>query len=382
MCGVVGVIPKGRHGFNRDEQKVFYEMLLADMVRGYDATGIIAVQNNSDFSIMKEASLSSTFVPSFIESPVYNNVYQTGCAAIGHNRARTVGENSDENAHPFVVDDTFAMVHNGTLRNHKLFHDTTVDSEALAMLFKAAMDEDNYVQALSEAIWKVNGAFACIWFDQKRRQIGIVRNTERPLYLVDCEKTVLISSELGLPLWIAERNNMKVVSSQPVKDNVLYLFDMSKGGALMEEFPLSQRPLPIPVVAKEVNGVTKTMATILDTSHGDAASKSRFKRLRNKWVGKRAVFCMDDWVEKNYPAEGGTEILLLGNCNNTEELKSVRHTAKGVINMNDLDMTIKSVDDQFKWTGLISSMEFNVKQRQIEIQFTDLKPLVRLETVH
>ena len=382
MCGIVGVIPKGRHGFNRDEQKVFYEMLLADMVRGYDATGVIAVQNNSDFSIMKEASLSSTFVPSFIGSPVYNNVYQTGCAAIGHNRARTVGENSDENAHPFVVDGTFAMVHNGTLRNHRLFHDTTVDSEALAMLFKAAMDEDDYVQALSEAIWKVNGAFACIWFDQKRRQIGIVRNTERPLYLVDCEKTVLISSELGLPLWIAERNNMKVVSSQPVKDNVLYLFDMSKGGALMEEFPLSQRPLPIPVVVKEVSGVTKTMAVILDTQYGDTTSKSRFKRLRNKWVGKRATFCMDDWVEKNYPAEGGPEILLLGNCNNTEELKSVRHTAKGVINMSDLDMTIKSVDDQFKWTGLISSMEFNVKQRQIEIQFTDLKPLVRLETVH
>ena len=380
MCGIVGVIPKGRHGFNRDEQKMFHEMLLADMVRGFDATGVIAVQNNGDFAIMKEALDSSWFLTSFVNSAVDNNLYQTGCAAIGHNRAKTIGENKDENAHPFVVDDTFAMVHNGTLRNHKLFHDTTVDSEALAMLFKAAMDEENYVQALSEATWKVNGAYACVWFDQKRRQIGVVRNKERPLHIIECEKSILISSEVGLATWIAERNNVKVVSVSPVKEDVLYLFDVSKGGALMEEFPLSVKPIPVVVKATPI---AITMNKVLAVPLGiDSTSKNRFKRLRNKWVGKRLPFCMDDWVEKNYPAEGGPEILLLGSCGKVEEFKTISHSAKGVVNLNDLNLTLKSLDMQIKWSGVVQSMEYHAQQKQIVLLFDDLKPVYKLEIVH
>src|ERR1700752_137462 len=140
MCGIVGFISKWKAtGFSAKQQKMFYQLLHADMLRGWEATGVITVAKNGDFGIMKEASDASVFNGSFIDSDLDKDMYKEGVAVIGHNRAKTIGENKDENAHPFVVDDTFAMVHNGTLRNHKDMHDTEVDSEALAKTFKAAM---------------------------------------------------------------------------------------------------------------------------------------------------------------------------------------------------------------------------------------------------
>ena len=78
----------------------------------------------------------------FEKSDMGKRVISKGKALIGHNRKATVGSVNNATAHPFVVGDSFAMVHNGTLRNHKALADTVVDSEALAIHLSKVLVED------------------------------------------------------------------------------------------------------------------------------------------------------------------------------------------------------------------------------------------------
>ena len=149
----------------------------------------------------------------------------------------------------------------------------------------------------------------------------------------------------------------------------------------METFPLSLKPVTPPFTGKRVIHPTTTAILAL-TDGTESTSKNLFKRLRNKWTGKRIPFCMDDWVEKDYPAEGGDNILLLGACKKTDEFRNVRHNASGTVSMKALGLTLKTIENQSKWTGLISSMDFNAKTKCINIVFIDLKPLLTLELVH
>src|SRR5215469_16745148 len=162
-----------------------------------------------------------------------------GVAIIGHNRAKTIGDNLAENAHPFVEDKTFAMVHNGTLHNHKQIGDTDVDSHALAIVLKKAMDEEDWKKGLEEALSKVKGAYACVWYDQKRDQVCMVRNAERPLFLVKAGSNTLFGSEVGLLTWIATRNNEKVDDIINTKVHTFYTFDMKKTGGDFSETNLT-----------------------------------------------------------------------------------------------------------------------------------------------
>jgi len=115
ICGIVGVVIKANNGLTKRIEDSFYNLLFVDTLRGDDSTGIIAVEKDTTFHIMKEASEAAWFIPQAQYSKVGKGMWTTGKALIGHNRKGTMGKVEDENAHPFVVDDDFAMVHNGTL---------------------------------------------------------------------------------------------------------------------------------------------------------------------------------------------------------------------------------------------------------------------------
>lgn len=376
MCGITGLITKGKHGFNKDEQTISYQLLYAGALRGWDATGVITCHNNGDFGIMKEAVEAASFSAKYINSSLDDDLYKNGSAMIGHNRAKTIGLNEDKNAHPFVVDDTFAMVHNGTLRNHKQLADTVVDSEALAITFKKAMDEEDFVKEMEEAVWKVEGAFACVWYDQKRRQVGMVRNSQRPLFIVETAQSILFGSEVAMLHWIASRNRATLVATTEIKENVLYLFDVEKGGAVMSEFPLALKP----VVMKT------TTATIINkifshkyssNTRQSLCSKNAYKRMRNIVLGKHITFNLDDCVEKNLfnGDETNNEYILLGSSTDgAYDLCEIKHTIKGVINLSSLQMTEDEMDFQTEWIGRIHACEYDSTLSQIVLTLSDIIP--------
>lgn len=377
MCGLIAVITKGKHGFNKDEQTMSYQLLYAGALRGWDATGVITCHNNGDFGIMKEAVEASVFSSKYINSSLDNDLYQNGSAMIGHNRAKTIGLNEDQNAHPFVVDSTFALVHNGTLRNHKQLANTVVDSEALAITFKKAMDEEDFVKGMEEAVWKVEGAFACIWYDQKRRQVGMVRNSQRPLFIVETVQSILVGSEVAMLHWIASRNRAVLISTTEIKENVLYLFDVEKGGAVMSEFPLASKPVVMKTTT--VHTVTKTLLHKYTSYTGATlCSKNAYKRIRNLVLGKHITFELEDCVEKNLfsgEAINDEYILLGGSVDGAYDLVETRHTIKGVINLSSLEMTADEMDFQTQWTGRVHACEYDAALSQIVLTLSDIIPM-------
>jgi glucosamine 6-phosphate synthetase-like amidotransferase/phosphosugar isomerase protein len=157
MCGIVGAIIKGSNGFFQKEEATFAELLYVDALRGFDSTGVVGVLNDASFFTMKEASEAAIFLPKLREHEMFKGMYARGKLWIGHNRKKTIGEIDDQTAHPFVVDNTFAMVHNGTLFNwEKLYKGKEKpfsDSHALALCIKEALDEHHPIKALERVDW-------------------------------------------------------------------------------------------------------------------------------------------------------------------------------------------------------------------------------------
>lgn len=391
MCGIVGMISKwNSNGFLTQEQKLMYELLYADTLRGYDATGVIAVHNDGDFSIMKKAVPAPQFLGEYIKSDVDKEVYKKGKAFIAHNRAKTVGENKDENAHPFVVDDTFAMVHNGTLSNHKSLKDTSVDSEALAHVFKEAMDQEDWKEAMEEALGKVSGAFACVWYDQKRNQICMIRNSQRPLSYLTTGQLVVFGSEVKMLEWLCVRNNFNITAVKEFKPHTLYQWDLNKkvGGEFSETF-LSPKKTTQVIKQGYSNGTNNSggTRTTTTTEHSKVfsstslnlegvttVSKNLFKRLCRELQNKFVKFYLEDYIENNItdPSKA-TKAKLIGYVLDYRfDLTEVRHSIQGMVNL-DSTITLDKLNDATQMSGKMTSFEYDKTNKAIIIHVTGVK---------
>lgn len=389
MCGIVGVIPKLKNGFNYVHQKMFYQLLYADALRGQDATGVITVHKNGDFGIMKEAVDSYTFNGSFVDSDLDKDLYQNGMAVVGHNRAKTVGENTDENAHPFVIDNTFAMVHNGTLRNHHELTKTAVDSEALAIEFHQAMGQEDWKEGMETALGKVRGALACVWFDQKRMELCLIRNTERPMALLELDDCFLFGSELSMLFWIANRNNEKVVVGKNLEIHKLYQFDMEKGGGVYSETFLSPK-YPVWQHKGFSNGVsaathTPTSTTSTGTTDIPSAdvvvtevkgvSKNQFKKIKGLVFQKEIEWLCEDFVE----GSAGSYLVMGRSVNGAYDLCDVIHSIKGQILLDD-DKILW--DNGITLKGTIKDVEYDKEHKAVLITMEKLTVAEHEKTIH
>lgn len=173
MCGLVGIlgdIPYDVRG------RVFRDMLDVCQTRGRDSTGVIKVDKTLDYDWVKQVGPPSVLC----DTRTYEARIERGdaTALIGHCRSKTVGEVNVKSAHPFdYPDEGICGVHNGTLRAyHNL--DThahgKVDSEILyGHLAKNGPDETFPI---------LEGAFACVWWDNNTKTVNFIRNDQRPLW--------------------------------------------------------------------------------------------------------------------------------------------------------------------------------------------------------
>ena len=306
MCGHFGVIYKGLNGMYQAHANIFKEGLYADALRGEDATGVCAVSNDGSVEVIKEATEASWFLSTKEYKEISEQAVKTGKALLGHNRKATVGGHADANAHPFVIDDELVFIHNGSLTNWKQWgYDTEVDSNSLGHLIKDALRSDNE-SALSEAFSKVNGAYACVWYDLKKHEVCLIRNSQRPMFIVETGNAFYYGSELDMLLWILKRNNQVIVGHSELPVDVLCTFDLNSSFD-------SIKPKLKHVEVKKYIPATKTTHKGTQgierrgTKKG-GVSKSSFRRWLKENKGEPVTFVVED-VETT---ENGTVILLEG----------------------------------------------------------------------
>jgi predicted glutamine amidotransferase len=372
MCGIVGMVVKSKTGFIKQQEDVFYQMLYADVVRGNDSTGVIGVEKDSTFHIAKEAISAEWFISQLDSHKISNDMWRDGKAYIGHNRKSTIGKTTDENAHPFVVNEEFAMVHNGTLFNHRMLANTTVDSEALAIHLHKAFENEDYLDDVNEALGKVSGAYAVAMYDQRNHAVRILRNKERPLCYVETSNAWYFASEGGMLYWILTRNGYgaKDIDIKVVPEHELITFDLVNNKLIQEQLTPKKHTTPLLVPT----GGTKTKYTgdiskVLD----EGLSKNAYKRFRKHLIGKKIEWWCEDFVEKNFPKtfeEGEVEASLMGVCDEF----TVDHMIRADINIKELNLLGNELTDRL-WTGMIRDMSYDPKTKRVAMEVLDAMPL-------
>jgi predicted glutamine amidotransferase len=376
MCGIVGLIVKGDTGLTTTHESVFREMLYADAVRGFDSTGVVGVNRYGDFGFYKEAVQAAIFIPKLEASDLWKEMYSRGKVWIGHNRKKTVGEIDDASAHPFIVDDNFAMVHNGTLTSYKGLHEgAKTDSEALANVLKKAFDQTDWKKALEEQLGDVWGAYALAMFDQQRMKVYLLRNKERPLWRLEADNCHFFASEPMMAQWVLSRNGYSLdkVKCIPLKEHELHTYDLVKGMWEMED--LSPKKY---VVAKDTTPSSKAThgATGSTTSNKPCPNEQALKHIRKQWNGKSIDFWVDTFFEHNMPKtleDGETECTFFGHC---DDLKWA-HTLFADVDLANHQMGTEVDIYENKWRGIIDDISLSESKKELYITVINSKPYVK-----
>jgi hypothetical protein len=223
MCGIVGMMTRKHNGFTRQDNILFQQALIADALRGLDSTGMFSVNIDRDIDSLKVAShpfrlLQNKEAAEFMTDSVFR-----GKVLVGHNRKASVGKVINENAHPFQ-EDHIILVHNGMVYNAAETAKTEgveveVDSHVIAHVLAK---EEN----IPEALKKLRGAFAIVWYDQKKHTLNLVRNSERPMYIAEARDLVMFASEDKMLDWILHRNGFQGYKIEDVPVDTVITFEL------------------------------------------------------------------------------------------------------------------------------------------------------------
>lgn len=173
MCGLAGF--SGTKNFNHE--KIKFLLFWNSVERGKDATGVFTPKSG----IVKD-NIEAKY---FINRTSLTSKVSLDTTLIGHVRAKTVGANSADNAHPFEYGN-IVMAHNGTLENHLAlcrmynlkFSDLGVDSKVLASCLAANLELDEKFTVLEQ----YEGAAALLFYNKITGSLYTYHDNKRPLF--------------------------------------------------------------------------------------------------------------------------------------------------------------------------------------------------------
>lgn len=265
MCGLSGIAGN----IEPPDRNTFHDLLRISQIRGDDGTGMAVVQRDrpDEIDLLKVAGDPSNL----ISIPDYHRLmFQKNRLLLGHNRSKTVGSSSAEQAHPFQFGHIVGA-HNGTLdyQSHwDLDKHANWDSTDSQAIFKSIADV-----GIDDTIKLMAGAWALVWYDTGKHTLNMLRNKERPLYYAyDQSRTTLY--------WASE-------------PNILYLA-MGRNG--------------IQYAGKSVIGLETDMLTVwgIPDNPNEVFKKPIQRALaapKRKYAPNKNWFKSDGWVPASYSAD-------------------------------------------------------------------------------
>lgn len=205
MCGICGIHRFSEAPIQRDMVDL---LLLNNMNRGLEATGVALQQADGEVLVLKRDSTPFEFVSGYeYKAFMDKNLKPDTITALGHTRKVTKGSpRKMENNHPMFAGNT-ALVHNGQIHNDdwafkemKLERRAETDSD----IFRAILDKEGFTRKAIGMMTRLdgNGAFAAI--SQEHPGKLLLGRSGNPIEMVATPDFLMFSSEKG-PMYKALR---------------------------------------------------------------------------------------------------------------------------------------------------------------------------------
>lgn len=277
MCGIVGAVAK------RPVAKLLIDGLKKLEYRGYDSAGVALINAEQQLQRLRLAGKVRE-----LENAMHGYSFQ-GHTGIAHTRWATHGVPSEQNAHPFVSHDEFALVHNGIIENHthlrdKLlsegyqFHSETDTEVVVHLIHRHFLQCQDLLQAVREAINELEGAYA----------LGIISKRY---------PSRLIAVRQGSPLVVGRGQGENFIASDP-----LALLSVTQQFIYLEDNDLADITLDsVHIYNKDQKPITRDQHTL--AINLDATERGEYRHYMKKEImeqPKAIAACLEGRVSKDH----------------------------------------------------------------------------------
>ncbi|MDF1624425.1 MAG: glutamine--fructose-6-phosphate transaminase (isomerizing) [Pseudohongiella nitratireducens] len=184
MCGIVGAVAQ------RNVTGILVEGLKRLEYRGYDSAGVAVLETENDhLKCLKSVGK----VNQLAEKVAQNDI--DGQTGIAHTRWATHGVPSEDNAHPHVSGDRFALVHNGIIENYSALRKSLqqdgyqfiseTDTEVVVHLIHKLCTKNglSLLEAVKTMVKDLHGAYGLCVIDKEQPDRLIVARSGSPLVI-------------------------------------------------------------------------------------------------------------------------------------------------------------------------------------------------------
>jgi glucosamine--fructose-6-phosphate aminotransferase (isomerizing) len=228
MCGIVGYVG------HREASQFLIEGLRRLEYRGYDSSGVAAIDSGGQLAITKTKGRIEDLVSRLAQDPIGGKI------GVGHTRWATHGQPSDENAHPHVGgSQVLAIVHNGVIENYQQLKarlvsegytfQSATDSEIIGHLISDHLEHASEAETNGMPSNGAAGTYAPLVAAVKQT-LSQLRGTYGIVVLFRDHPDVLICARLGSPMVIGVGDGEHFIASDATPmvghtDKIVYLAD-------------------------------------------------------------------------------------------------------------------------------------------------------------
>lgn len=277
MCGIVGAVAK------RPVAKLLIDGLKRLEYRGYDSAGLAVIDEHQQLKRLRVAGKVRE-----LEHAMHAHSLH-GHTGIAHTRWATHGIPSEQNAHPFISNDEFALVHNGIIENHAIwrerlqaegyrFHSETDTEVAVHLIHRNFLQTNDLLAAIRHAANELEGAYA----------LGIIskRHPNR-----------ILAIRQGCPLVIGKGQGEHFIASDP-----LALLSLTQQFIYLEDNDLADISLDgIKIYNKEEKLISRDQHTLSISQ--DSVERGEYRHFMKKEIMEQPdaiASCLEGRINKQH----------------------------------------------------------------------------------